>query len=112
MKRYLTHKALVLAAAILGLGGIAWAVPQTEEIALRQIVLPSEQEANEVRSSLVAGASFEDLASERSRDATAQHGGYLGRMRLADLRSEVRSALDALRPGQVSHPVRIGNTFV
>src|SRR5947207_2897545 len=77
----------------------------TGEVALRQIVVASEQEAREVRASLIAGASFEALA-------TAPRGGYLGRMRMSDLRSEVRKALETVVPGGITDPTRIGNTYV
>jgi tetratricopeptide (TPR) repeat protein len=86
--------------------------PQAGEVALRQIVLASEQEAGEARARLIAGASFEALAAERSRDATARRGGYLGRIRLSDLQIEVRKALEPVQPGEVSNPVRVGNTYV
>ena len=111
MKRLLTRKALTFVAALHGLCAVVWAFPQTSEVAIRQIVLVSEQEAREVRDSLIAGASFEALAAERSRDPSAQRGGYLGRMRLSDLRDEVRKALEPVRPGGVSIPVRIGDTY-
>src|SRR5262245_19657417 len=88
------------------------ALPQAADVALRQIVLASEQEAREVRASLIHGAPFDELASQRSRDATASRGGYMGRMRLSDLRSEVRTALAPLAPGGISDPIRLGNTYV
>jgi hypothetical protein len=71
----------MLLAALHGLCAFALAFPQTGEVALRQIILASEQEAIEMRARLMAGASFEAVAAERSRDATAGRGGYLGRMR-------------------------------
>src|SRR3989475_3187854 len=77
----------------------------TGEVALRQIVLSSEQEARDVRASLIAGASFEALA-------TAPRGGYMGRMRMSDLRNEVRTALETVEPGGVTNPIRVGNTYV
>jgi tetratricopeptide (TPR) repeat protein len=112
MKAGFTRNLLKLVAVLCGLGAIALAFPQTGEIALRQIVLTSEQEATEVRASLFAGGNFETVAAERSRDATAQRGGYLGRMRLSDLRSEIQKALEQVAPGEISNPVRVGNTYV
>ena len=88
---------------------LLWLVPeslgQTVEVGLRQIVVASEQEARAVRSSLMAGASFEALA-------TAPRGGYLGRIRLSDLRNEVRIALETVVPGGVTNPIQVGNTYV
>src|SRR5262245_42817685 len=112
MNRQFASKGLRLLAALLGLCATMRALPQTGEVALRQIVLASEQEAIEVRASLIAGASFETLAAARSRDDTARRGGYLGRVRLSDLRSDVGKALEQVAPGEVSNPIRIGNTVV
>src|SRR5262245_39936677 len=100
-----------LGSAIFALCATVWAISQSQEVALRQIVLASEQEAREVLG-LITRDSFEAIASQRSRDATAQRGGYVGRVRLSDLRSDVRVALEMLKPGEVSNPIRIGNTFV
>ena len=109
--RQFTRTAL-FSAALSGLCAMAWPFPQTGEVALRQIVVPSEQEAEQVRERVIAGASFEALATERSQDASARRGGYTGHIRLSDLRSEVREALAPVRPGEVSNPVRVGNAYV
>jgi tetratricopeptide (TPR) repeat protein len=77
---------------------IALALPQTEEVALRQIVVSSEQEALQLRQFLAVGAPF--------------NGAYMGHMRLSDLRSEVRNALEPISPGKITQPVRVGNTYV
>src|SRR5262245_40779652 len=112
MNRYFTREMLRLGAVVYLLSGILWAFPQSVEVPLRQIVLASEQEAKEVRSRMAAGASFEVLAAERSKDASAARGGYLGRMRLADLRSDVRQALEPVVAGKITDPVRVGNAYV
>jgi len=87
-------------------------LPQTGDVALRQIVFATEEQAKAARTRVIAGASFEDLAVELSRDTTAQHGGYMGRMRLSELRIEVQKAIEAVPPGGISDPVRLGNTYV
>ena len=112
MNRHFTRKIMSLGAVLHVLCAMVWAFPQSGEAPLRQIVLASEQEAKEVRASLSAGASFEALAAERSRDVSGQRGGYLGRMRLSDLRSEVRKALEPIAPGKVTDPVRVGNAYI
>jgi len=106
------RRGLLTALQVHALCVIVFALPQTTEIALRQIVLATEREARETRATLIAGASFEAIAAERSRDATASRGGYLGRMPLSDLRSEIQHALEQVGPGQITEPVRLGNTFV
>ena len=112
MEGHFIRKALRFLAALYGLCGIALAFSQTEEVALRQIVVASEQEAKEVHARLIAGASFEAVASERSREAAASRGGYTGRTRLSDLRPEVRKAIEPVTPGKISDPVRLGNAYV
>jgi tetratricopeptide (TPR) repeat protein len=98
--------------ALYALCTFAPAMPQAREVALRQMVLSSDQEARQVRAGLIAGASFETVAAEKSRDASAQHGGYMGRMRLSDLRDEVRKAIETVAPGGITDPVPVGNTYV
>jgi tetratricopeptide (TPR) repeat protein len=88
---------LILAAVLAG-----WTFPQTAEVALRQITFTSEQEAKQVRAGFIAGASFEAFSGAR----------YLGRMRLSDLRNEVREAVQSVSPGGISNPVRVGDTYV
>jgi tetratricopeptide (TPR) repeat protein len=113
MSRHFTRTALRLGVILHAACVLGWALPQSGEIALRQIVLGSEQEAMEVRASLSKGASFEDLATERSRDdATALRGGYVGRVRRSDLRSEVQQALLPIKPGGFTDPVRMGDVHV
>src|SRR5262245_48206112 len=98
MNGHFTLSTLSFVAAFYALCAIALAVPQTREVPLRQMVLSSDQEARQVRAGLIAGASFEAVAAERSLDATAQRGGYMGRMRLSDLRDEVRKAIETVAP--------------
>lgn len=89
------------------------------EIHLRQIVLtPRANEPLEEREALAAqlherlteGSSFADLAAEYSRDDRARHGGDWGWMKQSDLRSELAAAAFALKTGDFSAPVSIGNT--
>jgi tetratricopeptide (TPR) repeat protein len=113
MNRHFTRTALRLGVVLHAVCALAWALPQSGEIALRQIVLATEQEAREVRTSLSKGASFEVLAIERSQDeASAPRGGYVGRVRRSDLRTEVQQALLSVKPGGVTNPVRVGNAYV
>src|SRR5438874_329630 len=50
---------------------IALALPQTAEVALRQIVVSSEQEALQLRARMAVGAPFDDARVARSLDALA-----------------------------------------
>jgi tetratricopeptide (TPR) repeat protein len=112
MNRFTTSRALIFVAALHGLCAVVWALPQSSEAGIRQIVVASEQEAKDLRDRLIAGVPFEAVAAESSQDPSAQRGGYLGRMRLSDLVNEVQRAIGAVAPGGVSQPVRIGNTYV
>jgi tetratricopeptide (TPR) repeat protein len=71
------------------------AITQTGEVALRQLVVGSEQEAVAARARLASG-----------------DGEYMGRMKLAELRTEVRTAIESIKPGEITNPVRLGNEYV
>ena len=88
------------------------AASQAGPVGLRQIVVDSEAGAQDIRARVLRGEAFEALARERSLDATAPQGGYLGRLAIADLRQEFQDALRDLEPGSVSLPVGIGGRYV
>jgi hypothetical protein len=54
------------------------------------IVTPTAQQAEEVIKEFKAGTDFGVLAKENSIDATADDGGYLGRMNPVQLQPESR----------------------
>ena len=62
--------------------------------------------ADMLRTQLLEGADFAELARQHSRDATARDGGDLGTMKRGELAQDVEAAILALRPGQVSQPFR------
>jgi tetratricopeptide (TPR) repeat protein len=79
---------------------VAWSLPQTREVSLRQIAVASEEEAKQVRDHMLSGTAFENGAT------------YLSHVRPSELRNEVREAIDSLAPGEISKPVRSGNTYL
>jgi tetratricopeptide (TPR) repeat protein len=85
---------------------------QEERAGLRMIAVQTEAEAASLRRQIQAGASFETLAKDHSVDATSSAGGYMGVLRLADLRAELRHALEGLKPGQISAVTPLGGQFV
>ncbi|MFZ4597256.1 MAG: peptidylprolyl isomerase [Terrimicrobiaceae bacterium] len=100
----------------------AYSLP--EQIKLRMIVLregstsdipgtgSKEQIADEIRQKLVEGAEFDRMAQMYSDDeGTRDTGGDWGWVERGTLNEQLTSVAFALRPGQVSPTVRIGDSF-
>jgi peptidyl-prolyl cis-trans isomerase SurA len=70
----------------------------------------SESEAklriDRIRERIEAGAKFEDQAKLNSEDASATKGGDLGWISPGDTVRDFEQAMDRLKPGEVSPPVR------
>ncbi|HEY1263474.1 MAG TPA: FG-GAP-like repeat-containing protein [Terriglobales bacterium] len=79
----------------------------TPAIGLKIIVVGTEAEAQQIQERLRKGEDFAALAKEKSIDPTAENGGDMGKVELAGLQAELRLALGALRPGQISGIIRI-----
>src|SRR5207249_4001340 len=77
------------------------------EITLAIIVVNSDDEAKHVAEQLATGASFAELAKKLSVDATADAGGFLGRLNVAGLRPEVQRALRGVNVGQITPVIRV-----
>lgn len=78
---------------------------RSEEFRARQIVLPTVADAEAVRKLLAAGASFEALAMERSRDAATRfNGGDLGYFTTDVMPEAYGVALKGAKPGQIVGP--------
>ena len=87
------------------------AQPPRGAIQFRIIVVESADEARRVLDQLAAGANFVALARQVSVDATARSGWLVGPVALADLRAEVRTALERLRVGELSGIVPLPTGF-
>lgn len=82
------------------------------EIRARQIVLATAAEAEQVKKLLAAGAAFEALAMERSRDAATRfNGGDLGYFTTDVMPEAYETALNGARVGQVVGPVAAEGGF-
>jgi peptidyl-prolyl cis-trans isomerase C len=85
---------------------------RSQEIRARQIVLATAPEAEQVKKLLGAGASFEALAMERSRDAATRfNGGDLGYFTTDVMPEAYNAALKGARAGQLVGPIPVEGGF-
>jgi tetratricopeptide (TPR) repeat protein len=81
------------------------------EVDLGIIVTPTMEDAETVLKQLGAGMNFSVLAKEKSIDATAADGGYMGKLDPAKLRGELRDALQGHGVGQLTDVVKLPSGF-
>ncbi len=74
----------------------------TGERILELILVKTSQEAEAILARVKAGESFELLALQHSIDPSAAEGGYLGKVKLEDLRREFQEAAKTVADGEVS----------
>jgi len=92
--------------------GIAAPVTQTHarHILVKTSEVVSEADARRrlatLRERIVAGADFAQLARLNSEDGSASRGGDLGWIHAGDTVPEFERAMDTLKPGEISQPVR------
>jgi peptidyl-prolyl cis-trans isomerase SurA len=90
----------------------AFVVQQTHarHILIKVNEVVSEQDAKnralQLKERLDNGAKFEELARQHSEDGSASRGGDLNWLSPGDTVPEFEKAMDALKPDQVSEPVR------
>ena len=85
---------------------------QTEEFHLRQIVTPTQAEAEMVKKLLQGGASFDALAVQRSTDAATRFsGGDMGFITSDVMPPAYAPAVKDAKPGDLVGPVRIDGGF-
>ena len=98
----------------LGIGAALVCAPPAgsgETIAVRILVVDSEDDAARILLQLKNGADFEVLARAKSTDATSVDGGLLGQVDPGMLRPELREALRDLRPGELSRVVKLPSGY-
>ncbi|MEO8361245.1 MAG: peptidyl-prolyl cis-trans isomerase [Vicinamibacteria bacterium] len=79
---------------------------------LMEIVIKGDKaQAEDVVARLKRGEDFETLARDHSSSASKAVGGDLGRVEPADLNPALSNAIASLKPGEVSSPVEIDNSF-
>jgi peptidyl-prolyl cis-trans isomerase C len=85
---------------------------RSEEIRARQIVLATAAEVEQVRKLLAAGASFDALAMERSRDAATRfNGGDLGYFTTDVMPEAYDTGLKGAKAGQLVGPIPVEGGF-
>ena len=84
---------------------------QMRAIDLGIIVSPTKAEAEAAIKQLNSGADFAVLAKEKSIDATASDGGYMGHLDPIQLRNELRDALQGHGVGQLTSIVQLPSGF-
>jgi parvulin-like peptidyl-prolyl isomerase len=94
-----------------------------EEIKLSMIILRPDPEATEdpveakktmaaeIRAKLLEGADFAGMAQMYSDDSTADFGGDWGWIDRKTLTEEMNKFAFALKPGELSQPIQVGETF-
>ena len=65
--------------------------------------------ANQLVAQIQQGAPFAAVARQFSKLATAANGGDTGWITASDLQPELQSALEQMRPGQLSRPIAVSN---
>ena len=78
-----------------------------QEIRASHVLVETEEDAEAIRAELEAGASFAELAQEKSIDPSAQqNGGDLGFFGRGMMVQPFEEAAFALEPGEISEPVQ------
>jgi tetratricopeptide (TPR) repeat protein len=103
--------ALLMLAGMTSGQGNAQAPDTPHPMNLGIIVTPAMADAEAVLKQLKAGTDFSVLAKEKSIDATASDGGYLGNLTPDQLRPELREALRGREVGQLTDVVQLPSGF-
>ncbi len=90
-----------------------------EQIKLRMIAIRKGEAGNtarrkmmeEIREKIVGGAEFQDLARMYSDDSTQENGGDWGWVNRRALNDNLAKIAFALKPGQVSQIIELGNSY-
>src|SRR5512145_674961 len=82
-----------------------------DTVVFRIVVVESQEAAMKVIDALEHGENLVSLAARVSVDPSAANGGLVGPVAVADLRPEIRNALDRLGVGEVSDVVRLPTGF-
>jgi parvulin-like peptidyl-prolyl isomerase len=85
---------------------------EPERLAVRQVLVATENEAREVKRQVEKDAKqFDLLARTRSRSPEAAQGGFMGRFARGELPTELEAAVFSLPVGQVSDVVQSSHGY-
>jgi len=79
---------------------------QVDEVTASHILVKEEATAKEILAKLKAGEKFEDLAKQYGTDGTKDNGGSLGTFGRGAMVKEFEDAVFAMKPGEISEPVK------
>ncbi len=82
-----------------------------ERFKLQQITLKTEEEAREVRESLIGGGDFSWLAKTRSSDEVSFEGGEIGWRSISELPDAMGEAVKSLAVGDISPVIPVGGEY-
>ncbi len=78
---------------------------EPKKFRIRQILVETQAEAEEILKALGKGEEFEELARKRSLSPDKESGGDMGYFSTAEMLAEWAEAVGKLSPGEVSYPV-------
>ena len=109
VSRRLAHVALAWLVSPLCLAGTTQDDPPVD---LQIITVSTQSQLTEVLAELKSGARFDEVARRNSNHPTAAGGGYLGRMSIGDLSSDLRRRVEGLTRGSTALFVDPGLGYV
>jgi peptidyl-prolyl cis-trans isomerase C len=80
-------------------------VPE-ETLTLKEVVVKTEREAEEIYKKLKKGADFSRIASEESISPTRSRGGFMGTYSRGQLPSPVETVVYQLKEGEFTRPIK------
>lgn len=109
-QRYREHLRDDSLRAVLGERVVRGWLLQNEHAFLRVIVVKTEEDKKLVEDALAAGTTFEDVAKQYSKDASAQEGGRIAPIVRSS--TPIAAVAFATEPGKVGGPIAEGGDFL
>ncbi len=112
---YLAHKDEFAQPATVTLREILVEIPTTTQKGQAGINVAADDEAakkaEQVRARIAAGEDFAKVAAEVSDSPSKANGGMIGPLPLSDLSDSLQKAIEAMKPGDVTPPMRTPRGF-